>query len=265
MNDNAHERAQLSGKATDILNARTLGDSHQRLAELVTEGMKVLDIGCGTGAITKDIAEKVGPTGMVVGIDNNTDLINKARKQYAAIAHLEFHTGSIYEAMYDGVFDIVTCARVLQWLAEPQQAIQAMKTATKQDGKIVILDYNHEKIKWEPSPPKAMQYFYRQFLSWRADAGMDNAIVDKLPGIFKACGLSDIAITEQHEVANNKEDSAGLGIWAEVAASRGLQMVSDGYLTETERATAEMQMREWIDNEAVVQTMYLHAVEATKK
>ena len=51
------KRAKLSGKATDILKARTLASAHKRLAEILIEGMTVLDVGCGTGAITYGIAE----------------------------------------------------------------------------------------------------------------------------------------------------------------------------------------------------------------
>ncbi len=76
----AKERATL--KESSIIDARTLKNSHKRLAEIIQPGMTVLDVGCGTGAITSGIAEIVGPSRRVMGIDNNPDLIEKARQNY---------------------------------------------------------------------------------------------------------------------------------------------------------------------------------------
>lgn len=264
--DEAQNRAKLSGNATNILNARTLEKSHQRLAEILTEGMTVLDIGCGTGAITRGIVEKVGVTGRVVGIDNNPYLIAQARENYGHIPNLSFQTGSAYKTIYEDEFDVVTSARVLQWLAEPSKALEVMKLAAKQGGKVLILDYNHEKIIWEPTPPPEMQYFYDAFLKWRADAGMDNTIADQLVSLFEVASFNEINATPQHDTAykaNNNTDQ--LNTWADVAASRGLQMVTDGYVSVSERKLAEESFRNWIENEAISQTMYLLAVEGVKR
>src|SRR5258708_14182017 len=54
-----------------ILNRRTLQRDHPYLARVLRTGMNVLDVGCGTGAITADIAKAVGPDGMAVGIDRD--------------------------------------------------------------------------------------------------------------------------------------------------------------------------------------------------
>lgn len=262
----ARNRAELSGNATNVLNSRTLSSSHKRLAELLREGMTVLDVGCGTGAITRGIAEIVGPTGRVVGIDSNPALIETAKQTYCDISGLEFEIGDIFNLPYKEEFDIVTSARVLQWLSNPLEALNVFKSSTKSGGMVLILDYNHEKISWEPEPPSSMKLFYSAFLKWRSDAGMDNTIADHLPDLFKKVGINDIIITPQHETVKRTDNdfNSRISIWADVAASRGIQMVKDGFITESERAAAEKEYREWINEAVMSQTMYLLAVEGLK-
>ncbi|MCY9589768.1 methyltransferase domain-containing protein [Paenibacillus chitinolyticus] len=262
-------RARLDSSAASVrsvFDARTVGSSHRRLAELLEPGQSVLDAGCGTGAITKGIAEAVGQEGRVVGIDNNDGLISYARETFGGQETLAFETADIHYLPYRNEFDIVTTARVLQWLADPRQALGQLIEAAKPGGRVIVLDYNHDKISWQPEPPPSMKAFYAAFLKWRSDAGMRNGIADELPGVFADLGLVEIQSSEQHEIVM-REDGNFLqqaGIWADVAATRGVQMVADGYLSEQERAAAETEYRQWVQTEAVSQTMYMLAVEGVK-
>lgn len=264
-NDKANDRAVLP--SSGIIDARSLASSNRRLAELLTPGMTVLDVGCGTGAITSGIADQVGPMGKVVGIDNNPEWIAKARQTYAGRPGLSFEVGDIYNLPYHEQFDLVTCARVLQWLACPDQALQQMVRSVRPGGTVQVLDYNHEKIKWEPEIPASMANFYASFLRWRSDAGMDNSIADHLAELFAGQGLTRIGITNQHESVYRHSPGFlnQVLIWAEVAAFKGSQMVQDGYLTEKERKEAEWQYRQWAKEQGMSQVMYLLSVEGIKK
>lgn len=261
----AKERAAL--KESGIIDARTLMNSNKRLAEIVQPGMVVLDVGCGTGAITHGIAEIVGPNGRVVGIDNDQELINKARKNYRNIPGLTFEIADIYNLPFNNEFDIVTSARVLQWLANPQAALNQMVQSTKHTGQVLVVDYNHMKISWEPEILETMQNFYDTFLQWRSDAGMNNEIADNLPSMFAESGLTNVKVTAQNETISRLDQDfpKHISIWAEVAAVRGIQMVKDGFITENQRARAEYDFRKWIIESAKSQTMYLLAVEGTKR
>lgn len=262
----ARNRAKLSGRATNVLESRTLMSSHRRLADQLTGGLTVLDVGCGTGTITRGIAEAVGPKGRVVGVDSNPVLIDRALQLYGDIPWLTFEVGDIYHLNYKDEFDIVTSARVLQWLPNPETALYMMKSATKLGGQILVLDYNHEKIEWSPDPPSSMRHFYAAFLKWRSDAGMSNTIADELPKLFKKIGIKEIIVTPQHEkvTITDKDFQKKVCIWEDVVASRGLQMVKDGYITEKERVTAKKDYQLWIKNNAKSQMMYLLAVEGVK-
>ena len=260
----AKERAVL--KDSGIIDARTLTASHKRLAEILKPGMSVLDVGCGTGAITSGIAEIAGPMGRVVGIDNNPELIEKARQTYEGVQGLSFEIGDICNLPFNNEFDIVTSARVLQWLSNPQAALEQMVQSAKIDGQVLVLDYNHTKIVWEPAIPESMQYFYNAFLQWRSDAGMDNEIADHLPEMFKSSGLTRVKITEQNETTKRTDDDfqIHIAVWAGVASFKGTQMVNDGFIDETQRAIAEEEFKQWIADNAESQTMFLSAIEGTK-
>lgn len=261
----AKERATL--KDSGVIDARNLKDSHKRLTELLKPGMSVLDVGCGTGAITSGIANMVGASGRVVGIDNHSEFIEKARQHYNLLSGLTFEKADIYQLPFYNEFDIVTSSRVLQWLAKPQEAVRQMVQSIKQNGKVIVLDYNHTKICWEPEIPETMQNFYDAFLKWRFDAGMDNEIADHLPAIFEDAGLTNIKVTVQHEITKRSDPNSQrhMTLWAEVAASRGIQLVNDGYITEIQRASAEADFRKWVSEKGESQTMYLLAVEGIKE
>lgn len=261
--DKAMERAKLTNTA--VIDNRTLESSHKRLAEILKPGMTVLDVGCGTGAITSGIAELVGPNARVVGVDNNPALIEKARQTYKNLPNLSFEIADIYNLPFHGEFDIVTSARVLQWLSKPKDALNQMIQSTKENGRVLVLDYNHTKIAWKPEIPETMKTFYKAFLQWRSDAGMDNEIADRLQHLFKEAGLTNIKISQQNE--NTKQDDHDfhdhITIWANVTQIKGKQMIQDGAITEDKLEQAQRDFSEWIKACAKSQTMYLLAIEGT--
>jgi len=267
MSDEAAKRRAILNHSS-VIDARTLVDSHRRLAELIRPGMHVLDIGCGTGAITRGVAEITGPEGSVVGIDNNPEWIAKARAETQGISGISFEVGNIYDLQLEQQFDIVTSARVLQWLNDPYAAIEQMVKRVRSGGKLLILDYNHHRIEWNPPIPQSMQSFYDAFLRWRSDAGMDNEIADHLTELMGRTGeLTDIESLPQLEVTLYQETDFACKalIWAEVADFKGKQMVQEGYISEQDRARAEEDYRIWVRECGKEQKMYLRSVEGTKK
>lgn len=261
----ARKRAEMPKSTNSILNQRTLESDHKKLSEILEPGMFVLDVGCGTGTITYGIAKAV-PQGRVVGIDINDSLLSEAREKYRECDNLSFEKQDLYSLPYESQFDIVTSARVLQWLDEPMNGLKELMKAVKRDGMIVILDYNHEKIEWNPKPPDSMLKFYTAFLKWRENAGMNNRIADHLYGMFKDLGFKDIEVSPQLETARRKDLDflERIDIWARVAESRGIQIVKDGYVSESARIKAIRDYRNWIENYAESQTLYLACVYGKK-
>ncbi|MBO9152119.1 class I SAM-dependent methyltransferase [Chitinophaga sp. GCM10012297] len=264
MANTAEDRARMPEGTQKVLDKRTLVTDNKNLLKYLRPGMHVLDVGCGSGSITKGMAEIVGPEGKVTGIDPGEALIAQAQANYGDVPGLTFQRADIHTFNNGELYDVISSARVLQWLANPIEALGKMRRLLKKDGVLAILDYNHEKISWQPALPPAMRRFYDAFLQWRKDVGFDNHIADNLAEMFHATGFSSVNV-EPHMELTQKGDAhfiSKAGIWAEVAETRGHQLVKDGYITEAERLAAVEAYNAWLAGEGEQMQLYLLAVEA---
>lgn len=125
--------------------------------------LTILDVGCGPGTITVDLALRV-PKGFVYGIDPSAEVIEKARA-YATekgVKNVRFETGDIFDAealekqdIREGDFDVVHAHQVLQHLQDPLGAMVAMKRLVKTDGRgiLAVRDCNYSAMDWYPDHP----------------------------------------------------------------------------------------------------------------
>lgn len=264
MKDIARERAKMPDGTSSVLDSRSLQNSYATLIPILEKGMRVLDVGCGTGAITAGIAGMVGPTGYVVGIDSSDHLILKGKEDHAGMDNLELLEGDLFTYHPAQQFDLVVAARVLQWLNNPEEALLKLKALLKPGGQISILDYNHTAIEWNPEPPASMTKFYKAFLDWRSNAGMDNEIAEHLSALFNKLGFHAVASVSANEVYKRGDANFAdkVGIWSKVAELRGPQMVQSGFITESERMAAILDYNAWIADEAAWMIMKLNDVRA---
>lgn len=132
---------------------RTAADSAAYLLPRLRPGLTVLDVGCGPGSITLDLARAVGPTGRVVGIDVSEQVLDLAREAAAArgdsrttwvrgdAAALPVETGSA---------DVVHAHQVLQHLPDPVGAIQEMVRAARPGGLLAVREVDMGATTWGP-------------------------------------------------------------------------------------------------------------------
>ena len=228
--------------------------------------MIVLDVGCGTGTMSADIANRVGPDGHVIGLDSSQMLIERGKDLYQQVSNLELFAVDLFDYAPEHLFDLIVSARVLQWLEDPMKAVMKMTTWLKPGGMLSVLDYDHTSIEFDPKPPESMIVFYHQFLKWRADAGMNNAIANDLFRYLETAGLSEISSINANQVylRGQTDFTFKTGIWADVAASRGKQLVKDGYLDEELRVKAIEEYRLWVNTKAQSMTMKLMDVRGIK-
>jgi len=104
---------QLHRSDPSILGWRTLEKDHRCLIELLRPGFSVLDVGCGTGAITAGIARAVKPEGHVVGVDRDEGLLEIARTEHAEIENLEFECRDATALKFRAQFDTLSCVPII--------------------------------------------------------------------------------------------------------------------------------------------------------
>lgn len=222
-----------------VLNRRTLNHDFRRLAEILRSGMAVLDVGCGTGAITAGIARRAGPSGRVVGVDRDETLLELARAGNDS-PNLRFVSGDALSLDFDGEFDIAASARTLQWVSDPARAVIRLAASVKPGGKVIVLDYCHELSRWEPEPPPEFSRFYSAFLAWRTANGWSNRMGDELPSLLRAAGLVDVESRNDDEIVERGEPDfeRATAIWVGSIETMGSAMAAAGFWTERDRAEA---------------------------
>jgi len=252
-----HEHAYIPPEAAGIMTARTLANSHPTLLSLLSPGMSVLDVGCGPGTLTMEIARRVDPA-PVVGMDINLDMLRAAEavSPPGEIPNLVFYAGDIRESTWDAEFTLAAATRMLQWLPDPDAAVAKMAQAVVPGGLVVLRDYDHTKAVWSSEPPEWTR-FYAAFLGWRTAGRLDNAIAERLPVLAEAAELVDAGITPEitRVRAGDADFFRAAGMWRMVIESRGRQMVHAGYLTEAEREAALSAYTQWMQEAGATMTL----------
>ncbi len=105
-------------------------------------GSRILDAGCGGGGITRRLAEAVGPSGQVVGLDANPQLLefDRAAVNGTDLAErIKFQEGDVLSLPYeDGSFDLVWCSRVVHGLPDQLAGVRELRRVVRPGGRVVI-------------------------------------------------------------------------------------------------------------------------------
>lgn len=154
-------------------------------------GMRILDAGCGSGSMAREIA-KAAPESDVVGLDLRDNYIDYARRRGAKenLQNLSFETGDIRHLPYaDGSFDIIWTKYVLQWVTEPMRAMHELARVLKPGGLLVSANFDGFALTHEP-PDLAIQPM-AEFIFGNL---VDSFIGRKMAGMCRDCGLVDIDV-----------------------------------------------------------------------
>lgn len=97
-------------------------------------GERVLDIGCGDGYVTAQIADRL-PRGMIVGIDPSPRMIEAAQRRATSA---KFQLGEVTTLTYDAEFDVVTSFNALHWVRDQHRAYRCIASALRPGGRALV-------------------------------------------------------------------------------------------------------------------------------
>jgi ubiquinone/menaquinone biosynthesis C-methylase UbiE len=154
---------------------RTAENSAAYLLPHLAVDAQVLDVGCGPGTITADLAERV-PHGQVTGIDSAQEIIEQARETAGQRSNLSFATGDVYALDYpDGTFDVVHAHQVLQHLGDPVRALREMLRVARPGGLIAARDADYGAMTWYPVLPALDEWLQLYLTVARGNGGEPRA------------------------------------------------------------------------------------------
>jgi ubiquinone/menaquinone biosynthesis C-methylase UbiE len=116
------------------------------------KGMSCIDIGCGSGSVTRLMAEMVGETGHVVGVDVDDKYLQYCNHSIANVAtqNIQFIHDDICKSRLDSTesFDIVYSRFTFHHLTDRKEAVRSMKRLAKKQGAVMIQDLDHAPGSW---------------------------------------------------------------------------------------------------------------------
>lgn len=131
---------------------RTAENSCGYLLPHLQPGMSLLDVGCGPGTITADLARLVAP-GPVIGIDSSAAVIAEAAGT-CSVGTASFAAGNVDRLDFpDDTFDVVHAHQVMQHLADPVAALREMRRVCRPGGVVAARDADYAAMAWYPRLP----------------------------------------------------------------------------------------------------------------
>jgi ubiquinone/menaquinone biosynthesis C-methylase UbiE len=134
---------------------RTAENSAGYLLDHLRSGLALLDVGCGPGTITCDLADRVAP-GPVIGVDASGEVVAEARRLAAASGPttVSFEVGSLFDLHFgDDTFDVVHAHQVLQHVGDPVAALVEMRRVCRPGGLVAARDSDYPGFRYFPDDP----------------------------------------------------------------------------------------------------------------
>ncbi|MFJ9466540.1 methyltransferase domain-containing protein [Streptomyces caniferus] len=228
---------------------RTAENSAAYLIGHLRPGARLLDVGCGPGTLTADLAELVAP-GRVTAVDAAADVLESAAQVAAerGLEHIEFRTADVHALEFaDDTFDVVHAHQVLQHVADPVRALREMRRVCKPGGIVAARDGDYHGFVWYPQLPALDEWMDLYQRCARANGGEPDA-GRRLPAWARAAGFTDItpsAGTWCH--ADDADRAHWGGMWADRILDSAIadQARRDGLATEDDLRRISDAWRTW--------------------
>ncbi|MGH3871605.1 MAG: methyltransferase domain-containing protein [Pseudonocardiaceae bacterium] len=228
---------------------RTVDNSAAYLVPHLRPGRRLLDVGCGPGTLTTDLAQRVAP-GTVVGIDNDPAPLGEARAeaQRHGVRNVRFAVADVYHLDFpDATFDVVHAHQVLQHLAHPVEALREMRRVCTPGGVVAARDADYAAMTWYPPHPgldRWLDLYQRVARSNRAEPDAGRHLLSWV----RAAGFNEITSSASAWCFATPEQRAWWGgLWADRVTSSALatQAVDRNLATRDDLADTALAWHHW--------------------
>jgi ubiquinone/menaquinone biosynthesis C-methylase UbiE len=169
-------------------------------------GMHCLDLGCGGGAVTMEMAQLVAPGGAVIGVDMDGVKLELARRAAAErkLGNVEFRQTNVNDWNEPGAYDAVYSRFLLQHLSQPIDLLRRMWAGVRPGGLLIIEDADFDG--WCCDPPNdAFDFFVRTYIEVAQRNGGDARTGRKLHRYFLEAGIPEPRLSVVQPIATDGE------------------------------------------------------------
>jgi ubiquinone/menaquinone biosynthesis C-methylase UbiE len=239
-----HHEAVLRSHST-----RTAENSAAYLLPRLRAGLSLLDVGCGPGTITADLAGLVAP-GEVTAVEPTEEALALAARTASerAVPNIRFATADVHALEFaDDSFDVVHAHQVLQHVHDPVLALREMGRVCRPGGVVAARDADYAAMTWFPQVSALDEWLtvYRRVA--RHNGGEPDA-GRRLSSWAREAGFTDlVASASVWCYATPEERAWWSGMWADRILESAIaeQAVSYGYATRADLASMAGGWREW--------------------
>jgi SAM-dependent methyltransferase len=162
----------------------------------IRPGMRVADLGCGPGDVTFAAAERVGPTGAVVGVDDADQALEFARRraQEAGLQNVSFERGDVTRWRPAEPVDAVVGRFILIHLPDPVAQVAHLIDLVRPGGVVAFADVDLTTRAALPEVP-LLTAFNRWIIETFRRAGRPVDMALRLAAVFTSAGLPDVVLT----------------------------------------------------------------------
>lgn len=249
----------VHGHADAVLRShrnRTAANSAAYLLPHLRPGLRLLDVGCGPGTISVDLASRVSPAGQVVAIDASADVVEQARSAaaQAAAENVEVLVADVYglrgssdPRFADGSFDVVHAHQVLQHLPDPVAALRVLRRLRAPDGLVAARDADYGLMAWYPDTP-GLEEWRRLYRDLARGAGGEPDAGRRLHVWAREAGFARVVVsTSTWCYADPQARAWWAGLWADriVDSSIAREAVARGAATPSDLTRLREAWLEW--------------------
>ena len=199
----------------------------------ICEGMACLDVGCGGGDVTLELARIVGRSGKVVGTDLDTVKLDAARSESEAqgLKNVEFRLADENQSETPERFDFVFARFLLTHVPKPVQILRQMLNSTAPGGLLTVVDVDFSGYFCYPDCAALRQYVQLYTEAVRRRGG-DANIGYRLPKLLSELQLNDVRM--------NIIQPAGLTGEVKLMSPMTMQYVTEAVLAENLASAQEI-------------------------